>query len=785
MKQQLDELKNKLAQNPKDSKTLRQLGWLYLNNHCFKKAKEEYNLAINFNPRLTAEILLDHERFIKQEPQNTPARLSLISFLLNSMDVAPAVLELEELIEIDPMNVSVYNILGKLYISLNKIDSALILLEKALEFGIKDIGISQMLAGVYLEKGRLVDAIRFYEDLFKYNPQDINLLRTLGELYSRTNKFNHAAESYFKLFLSDLESANEVLRKLEDLLIRDESNIRIREILAEIYMKSVKPDLAAEKLREILVLNPNKSEYIVEKSKVILKNYPNHPQTLVTLASVQADNGDFSEAIESYKKLIKSHPVFSELAISGCKDILKKYPDQYLAHQFLAETCLSNKNIKEAISEMKKLLELHKDSADWVIHKCRDHTKKEPALHEIIGLAYSVKGNNDKAITEAETLLAQNKENAAGHILLGKVYLDKNLTRKAIDSLQNALRLSPYDISLHQILKNAQLKELALEEEAIKKRMSEDEWKLSHHLDLAKVYIKMDRRLDAIKELQLASRDNTEAYNLMAELYIEEGKFNLAHSVLKKALEEVRDHFHPIFHELHFKLASCYEAQGNIKKAIKVLEEILSSDIDFPGLPEKIKYLKTSSLKSMQTKTLAMVIFDPQENQSYALWGREQKSGGRRQNITASFGQSHNNSGFDYFIKGMFKAALEEFDLASKIDPAFVASINNLGISYVKLDRLNEAIEKFKEALRLDPASSILLNNLGAAYFLSQDLSNAKKYLQKSKEINPELAAAALNLGDTDYKMDHPKEAIESYQSVEKQNLLYSLATKRLTSKAA
>lgn len=785
MRQQLDELKNRLAENPKDSKTLRQLGWLYLNNHCFKKAKEEYNLAINFNPRLTAEILLDHERFIKQEPQNTAARLSLISFLLNSQDVSSAILELEELIEVDPMNVGVYNILGKLYISLNKIDSAQILLEKALAFGIKDIGISQMLAGVYLEKGRLDDAIHFYEDLFKYTPQDINLLRTLGELYSRTNKYNHAAENYFRLFLSDLESAQEVLRKLEALLMKDESNIRIREILAEIYMRTLKPDLAAEKLREILILNPNKSEYIVDKSKIILKSYPNHPQTLVTLASVQADNGDFSEAIESYKKLIKSHPVFSELAISGCKDILKKYPDQYLAHQFLAETCLSSKNIKEAIFEMKKLLELHKDSADWVIHKCKDQTKKEPALHEILGLAYSAKGNNDKAITAAETLLIEDKDNAAGHILLGKIYLDKNLTRKAIDSLQNALRLSPYDITLHKILRSAQLKELALEEESIKKRMSEDEWKLSHHLDLAKVYIKMDRRSDAIKELQLAARDNTEAYNLMAELYIEEGNFNLAYSVLKKAEEEVRDHFDPIFHELQFKIAACYEAQGNIKKAIKILEEILSSDIGFSGLTEKIKHLKTSGLGSMQTKMLAMVIFDPNENKSYALWGREQKSSSRRQNITASFGQSHNNAGFDYFIKGMFKAALEEFDLASKIDPAFVASINNLGVSYIKLNRLNEAIEKFKEALRMDPASSILLNNLGVAHYLSSDLENAKKYFTKSKEINPELTAAAINLGDTYYKMGYSKEAIESYQSADEQNLLYSLVKKRLFAKTA
>lgn len=783
MKQQLEELKTKLAENPKDADSLRQIGWLYLNNYYFKKAQEEYSLAANFNPRLISEIQIDHERLISQEPENIEARMSLISFLLNVEDINAAMLELEELLEIDTMNIKAYNLLGRIYIFQNKIDAAVSLLEKALEFGIKEIGISQMLASVYLEKGRLGDAIRFYEELLAHTPADKNTLRTLAELHIRTDNFDLAAQRLGQLFKSDPESGGEVLRKLEALLMNNETNTVVREVLSEVYMKSLKPDRSAQTLKEILLLDRSKIDFVIEKTKVILKNYPHHPQALLTLASIQVEKNNFSEAIENLKDLIKNHPDFKDQAISGCREIIGKYPDQYLAHQFLAESLLSSREFSKAIPELKKILSLHEESSDWALLKCKNIIKQEPLLHEITGQAYLEKDNTDKATAEAEALLAHNKDYAPGHILMGKIYMKKNLTRKARGSFQNAIRLAPFDKQIHQICREAEIKELGLEEESLKKRMSDDEWKTSLHLDLAKVYIKMDRRNDAIKELQLASRDQQKAayvHNAMAELYIEEGRFNMAQSVLKKIFDDPNTE-----KQTRFKIALCYEAQGNIKKAIKTLEEILSSDLEYPGLEEKIKSLKNASLNCLQKKMLSIVLFNPETKKTYALWGRESKGAGKKQNITASFGQSHNNAGFDYYIKGMLKAALEEFDLASKIDPAFTAAVNNLGVTYIAHDRINEAVQKFKEALRIDPASSILLNNLGAAYFLEGDYPQAEKYLALACKNNPELAASAINLADVAYRQGSVQKAIVSYQSVKKQDILYSLAQKRLSCKTA
>ncbi|OGC04240.1 hypothetical protein A2276_06540 [candidate division WOR-1 bacterium RIFOXYA12_FULL_43_27] len=771
MKEQLCETKEQLAQDPGNPRLLRQLGWLYLNSHCFKKANEEYALAVTRAPRLASEIILDHERLIETEPQNSMARLSLVSFLLNNSEFEAAILELEELLEINSNDARSYNLLGKLYIQLNRIDAALSLLEKALATGVNDIGISQMLAGVYLEKGRFEEAIRFYEDLIKHLPSDKNILRTLGELYTRTGKLNRAAERFGGLFALDPESAGEVIKKLEALLLKDETNLKVREVLSHIYMRSLKPDRAAETLREILLLDPQKIDFVIEKNKIILKNYPNHPQALLTLASVLAQKGDFSEAIENFKQLIKNHPDFKEEAIEGARDILKKYPDQYLANQFLAETHLLDGNFSEAIAELHRLLSLHQESADWILSKLKDLTKKEARLFEITGYAWLKKENSDRALVEAEALMANDKEYAPAHILFGKIYLAKNLTRKARESFLSALKLDPYNITIHSLVKEASVKELSLEEESLKKR--------SAHFDLAKIYIGMERREEALRELQLARGDERVPIQI-AELYIEEGRFNLAQAAL------INQNGHPsILNQARFKLAACYEAQGNIKKAIKVLEEIQAYEMEYPGLEQKIKFLKSSSLKSLQNRTLALLIFNPESRATYAFWGRESKSGSKKQNITASFGLSHNNAGFDYYIKGMLKAAREEFDLASKIDPAFSAAGNNLGATYVAEGRAGEALQKFREALRIEGGSAVFLNNFGVASFLEKDLAQAEKYFDLAHENDPELSAAAINRGDLAYLNGRAKKAVESYQTVKNHDLLYSLARKRLLYKTA
>ena len=772
MNPELEELKRSLKTDPKDGKILRKLANHYLSGGYFKQAKEEYLLAAAFSPRLVSEIMLDHEHFILGHQDSIQARLLLASFCLNANDLTSATLELEEILDLDPNCNIAYNLLGRIYIRSERIDEALKLLESALSHGVKDLKISEMLASVYLEKGRLSEALRFYEEL----PQDKNTLRTLGELYTRTKQYESAAAKYFEMFKQDPEVAQEVLRKIEDLLLLNETSINIREMLADLYLRSLKPDQAAAKLTEIIKLAPAKLEEIIEKLKRNLKNYPHHPATCFALAEALTLKGNYSETVEVYRSLVKSQPDLLPVALTGCRQILEKFPQQFLARQFLIEGLIKLENYKEALQECLTLLAFYKEGADWVIGKCRELAKKEPYAREVLGYAYLSAGDHSRATLEAETLLAADRNHPPAYILLGEIFLEQRLSRKAVEAFHRALELDPNNRLIHARYAHARGKELDLEVESIKKRLLDDEWKISLHLDLAKVYLTLGKREEALRELQLSLKDVQRApfvYQLLGNFYREEGRFDLAVSSYEKGLEGAPADQPDLKKHLKFSLALTYEAQGLIKKSIKLFEEILQEDVDFPDLKEKIKYLKASSLASVQNKMLVAI-------KDFAFWGREARGGAKRQTLAVSFGGNYNNSGMDYFMKGMHPAALEEFTLACQLDPDFVAAVNNLGVTLLVTGQLDEAQSKLRAAFELEPSSAIISNNLGLTYLLQNNLSEARKWLTKAQAVDAGLSAAALNLADLIYEEDQAQSAIALYRKIPATDVLGDLAGKRL-----
>lgn len=782
-KQEVNELRNLLKSKPRDAYLLRKLGFYYLRAGLYKQAKEEYSLAARFNPRLSAYVLLDYERILYKDPANIQARLSLGSFCLSLDEIETTVLELEEIIDIAPLSTSVYNTLGKIYIQLEKRDEALALLEKALSLGVKDVAISEMLARVYLEKGRLNEAIKFYEEILTYTPQDKKILRILGELYTRISDYNSAADKFGAMFSDDPEVSAECIKKLKDLLDKDPENILIKNILADVYLRSLKPEKAVKHYCDIVHLNGAKTFEVIDKLKKILKTYPSHPETMLSLAEILIEHENYSEAIELFRKL-KNFPSFTATSIEGCKKIIVRYFNQVLAHQLLAEIYLDQENYKEAIVEFLEILKIHTEAADWVIDKSKDLIKKEPLFAEPLGYAYLTKENFSRANSQAEKLLSTNRRSAPAYILLGEIFLQQKLCRKALEAFHTALEIDPYNINLHKRFKVAKEKELALEITKIKKRLALDEWKISLHLDLAKSYLAKEEKEDARRELQIALRDQGRApfiYQILGNLYREDGRYDLAVSAYKKGLEASSTDLIELNKKLKYSLGLTYEAQGQIKKALNIFEQLLEQDIDFPSLDKKINFLKRSNLASIQNKLLLALIAEPEQKKIAGMWGREQKTKYKKRNLTAPLGQNYNVAGFDYFIKAMYQAAEDEFSLSVQLDPNSIVGLNNLGVTFLVNNRFEEALFKFRFASEHEPNSAIIYNNLGVTYAFLGAGREAAKHLRKATEINSELAAAWINLGDVFYySFKDAKGAIEAYKKIPSFDLLANIATKRL-----
>ncbi|MBI5078914.1 tetratricopeptide repeat protein, partial [Candidatus Saganbacteria bacterium] len=191
----------------------------------------------------------------------------------------------------------------------------------------------------------------------------------------------------------------------------------------------------------------------------------------------------------------------------------------------------------------------------------------------------------------------------------------------------------------------------------------------------------------------------------------------------------------------------------------------------------------------IREKPLLAVIsgYGGREIVAFCGWETRTAYSGRKEEIRISFGQEHNQSGFDYFMRGMFQAAEEEFSLAVQLDREAGAALNNLGVTLIKEGKLEEARLRLNEAVQADPASAIFYNNLGVAYFLAGKTDLAGTALEKSRALDDGSSAVCLNLGDLYYKQSvsdaEVMKAIELYRKVGAVDPLSDIAAQRLMHK--
>jgi superkiller protein 3 len=784
-------INEKLRKNPNNPWALKLAGDYYLREGSYKQAEHYYNQAVAIEKGIFAEVVLDHEREILKNPAKLGPRFSLTGFYLAQGEIDAAVMELEEGIELNPENVQAYNLLGKIYVKQGRFDEVISLLEKSVKKGIKDVSLIEILAGAYLEKGRTKDALKFYEEVLNSRPGDKQILRILGELYTRLENYDKAARCYQSMFSDDPEVSREVIQRLEGLLKKLEGNVPIREILADIYMKSLDPEAAVIKLCEIIRLDALKLEEVIIKLKIILKSYPGHPQAVLALADALRRQGNFSESIENYFSLVKAKPEFIDAVMDGYREVLEYCPEQALAHAYLAEAYFYKNQIKEALEEYEKMVMIDPGSADTVIKKCREIIKVSPQILSarlVLGRAYLAKGDVQRAAVEAEGVLLVDKKFTPAYLLLGEAYYKLKMCKKAVEALRTALLHNPYEPRVLEKFREVKVKEIDLEIEKIRERIIEDPWKISLHLDLAKLYIQKEMRDEAIRELQIALKDQVRApfaCNLLGCLYRGEGRYDLAAAQFNRALELAPSELSDLIRTVRFNLGSAYEAQGLIGKALKIYESVLLEDIDFGDLKKRISYLKSTSLKSMGTKSLLMVFSNISTKEVVSLWGREGKNGKnvRENEISLSFGQNHNSSGFEYFMKGMFKAALDEFELAVQLDVKFAAALNNLAVSLIREGKFYEARARLEDAVDLNPNSVVFRNNLGVVYFMLGKFKEAYAEFEKAFTLDSGCSGVCLNFGDLNYLKKNIKQAFELYSGVGKFDVLTEIADQRLAFK--
>ena len=108
---------------------------------------------------------------------------------------------------------------------------------------------------------------------------------------------------------------------------------------------------------------------------------------------------------------------------------------------------------------------------------------------------------------------------------------------------------------------------------------------------------------------------------------------------------------------------------------------------------------------------------------------------------------AYNNLGYYLSGKGKIEEAMENYQKALKLNPAYEDALNNMGYALAGLKRHSEAVPYYEAALRIRPKHAEVHNNLGNALSELGKIDEAIAHYRVALEQNPEHADAHNNLG--------------------------------------
>ncbi len=229
-------------------------------------------------------------------------------------------------------------------------------------------------------------------------------------------------------------------------------------------------------------------------------------------------------------------------------------------------------------------------------------------------------------------------------------------------------------------------------------------------------------------------RQDNETQKRIGQCYL-----NMGH--LEKGIEELERIEDPDY-ETILSLGQAYTQNGKYEKAIAIYKKALEEKIS-----EAEFYVKIAQIASRSTTEEEM---NAAINKA-ALYGIPKY---KLFQIKADF----------YFRKNDLENAGKMYDISLIYNPRSAASLSGKGIVYYKQGNMKEAEKQLLKALEIERNNDAIYNNLGAIYLAQNNYQKAEKTFLKSLDINPNQEEAYYNLGliyETEGRME---EAYQMYQ---------------------
>jgi Flp pilus assembly protein TadD len=117
------------------------------------------------------------------------------------------------------------------------------------------------------------------------------------------------------------------------------------------------------------------------------------------------------------------------------------------------------------------------------------------------------------------------------------------------------------------------------------------------------------------------------------------------------------------------------------------------------------------------------------------------------------------------FVQRQNDVALQSWNRAAELDPAWALPINGVGLIYQNGKDYGTARSYFLRALKLDSAWPHPYENLGNNYFYEKNFATARDYYQKALEKAPDWAKPHWHLGQVAMQFNDYSTAVTELQA--------------------
>lgn len=509
-----------------------------------------------------------------------------------------------------------------------------------------------------------------------------------------------------------------------------------RELDQALKFAPTDPDIAVE--AAIAWFRAGDLEKAHQLAQAIVAVHPRHARAQDVLGRIELYRGDFPAAI---------HALQASIALN----------DDFETSYFLGLAYLKAKRLT--------------DAQQWFQH-LQGTMEDSPALHVLIGRAYSICHFPESAVTEFRKAIQLDPKYPRAHELLGYSILEfrgEEAYPQARLEFERELKLHPDDYNALLLLgiSDVALRDFPAAEAALLHASRLRPFESFAYLYLGEIYSETKRLPQAVEALEQyihlvpdpgeVPRDVSRAYYLLGQDLRRLGRLDEAQKALANSQR---------YREAKFR----YDAQH-------IFDEPAAPSDGDSHTSDRIAGLLESGASDQQKSTEAMVQGGVQENPSArrppAPEQATESKAGKEYRAFASeiLASSFNDLGVMRAKASKFADAAELFKQAGAWNPALPGLDRNWGLAAYRAELYSEAVPPLERQLAAYPDDHLVRQLLGISYFIAENFSKTAEVLRPFLKAPPDDPGLLFAWGTALVRIRQPGLAMEIFRRLLEQNV--------------